>query len=142
MKEIFLVLGMCLSCVATAGSLQRWTDEQGQVHYGDAPPAGVKAEPVGASNVTVISASPASPAVAPEVLEANRQAYRQAREKRRRAELQAQQQAQREEERVAQRRASWREVCRWRYGASSCDDNGYPSRRTSAQRHPEARSEE
>lgn len=38
---IFLIpLGVC------AESIYRWVDEQGQVHYGDRPPAGVRAETV------------------------------------------------------------------------------------------------
>lgn len=38
---IFLIpLGVC------AEGIYRWVDEQGQVHYGDRPPAGVRAEAV------------------------------------------------------------------------------------------------
>lgn len=40
-------LGLAIVTQATAaGSIQRWTDAAGQVHYGDRPPAGVDAQPV------------------------------------------------------------------------------------------------
>ena len=34
-----ITLGLILSMPATAGSVYKWTDEQGRVHFGDRPPA-------------------------------------------------------------------------------------------------------
>jgi Domain of unknown function (DUF4124) len=36
-----ITFGLVLSVPAVAGSVYRWVDEQGQVHFGDKPPAGV-----------------------------------------------------------------------------------------------------
>jgi hypothetical protein len=36
--------GLFLSLPAAAGSIYRWTDVQGQVHFGDKPPIGVQAK--------------------------------------------------------------------------------------------------
>jgi len=35
-----ITLGLVLGVPAAAGSVYKWTDEQGQVHFGDRPPAG------------------------------------------------------------------------------------------------------
>ncbi|MGB7932192.1 MAG: DUF4124 domain-containing protein [Gammaproteobacteria bacterium] len=35
-----ITIGLVLSVPAAAGSVYRWVDEQGQVHFGDKPPAG------------------------------------------------------------------------------------------------------
>ncbi|MDR0717664.1 MAG: DUF4124 domain-containing protein [Azoarcus sp.] len=122
MKTILLILSLCLSCVAAAGSVYRWTDEQGQVHYSDAPPAGVKAKPVETGNITII---PTPPAFTPEALAANRQAYRQAREERKLAELQAQLEEERAARREAERKTALREACQ-RQHAAPCNDEGAP----------------
>ena len=50
---IYLILAVSTSL--NAGSIQKWTDENGNVHYGDAPPARTKSE-----NVRVLSA-PSNP---------------------------------------------------------------------------------
>jgi hypothetical protein len=41
---IYLLLATSTSL--TAGSIQKWTDENGNVHYGDAPPVSTKSEDV------------------------------------------------------------------------------------------------
>ena len=50
---IYLILAISTSL--NAGSIQKWTDENGNVHYGDAPPVKTKSE-----NVRVLSA-PSNP---------------------------------------------------------------------------------
>ena len=50
---IYLILAISTSL--NAGSIQKWTDENGNVHYGDAPPVKTKSE-----NVRVQSA-PSNP---------------------------------------------------------------------------------
>ncbi|MDR2031153.1 MAG: DUF4124 domain-containing protein [Azoarcus sp.] len=122
MKTILLILGLCLSGAALAGSVYRWTDEQGQAHYSDAPPAGVEARAVGRGNITVI---PAPPALTPEVLEANRRAYRKASEERRFAELQVRVEEERAARQAAEHRIALREDCQLRH-AVPCNDEGLP----------------
>lgn len=39
-------LALFLACTVQAATIQRWTDAQGQVHYGDAAPEGVTVEEV------------------------------------------------------------------------------------------------
>jgi hypothetical protein len=39
-KQIGIAFGLILGVPAAAGSIYKWTDEQGQVHFGDKPPAG------------------------------------------------------------------------------------------------------
>ena len=46
---------LLLACTAHAGSIHKWVDEDGNVHYGDAPPVSAKTE-----NVRVLSA-PSNP---------------------------------------------------------------------------------
>ncbi len=46
---------LLLACTAHAGSIHKWVDEDGNVHYGDAPPVTAKTE-----NVRVLSA-PSNP---------------------------------------------------------------------------------
>lgn len=51
-----LVIAACLICaLASAGEIYRWTDEKGQVHYGDAVPGAYQgvAKPVELNNVEV-----------------------------------------------------------------------------------------
>jgi Domain of unknown function (DUF4124) len=38
-----VTFGLVISMPAAAGSVYKWTDDQGQVHFGDKPPAGVTA---------------------------------------------------------------------------------------------------
>jgi len=45
MKRLFLAL-IIMTSSSYAGSIQKWTDETGNVHYGDNPPARVKAKTV------------------------------------------------------------------------------------------------
>lgn len=45
MPRLLLLMGMSLSLISTAGAgIYRWVDEQGKVHFGDAPPAGQEPE--------------------------------------------------------------------------------------------------
>ncbi len=46
MKRILATLLMLIAVPALAGQVYRWTDENGQVVFGDEPPRGVAAEPV------------------------------------------------------------------------------------------------
>ena len=42
MKNLIgITFGLVLGMPSAAGSVYKWTDEQGQVHFGDKPPAGV-----------------------------------------------------------------------------------------------------
>ena len=41
MKTLTCIL-MCLSFSVSAGSIHKWVDENGNVHYGDAPPVSAK----------------------------------------------------------------------------------------------------
>lgn len=41
-----ICLILLISTSLSAGSIQKWVDEEGNVHYGDAPPATVKTESV------------------------------------------------------------------------------------------------
>jgi len=62
-----LLLALLAPSVALA-EVWKWTDSSGQTHYGDSPPAGVKASKVGDAGVSVIPASPppdAAPVLAP-----------------------------------------------------------------------------
>jgi hypothetical protein len=43
-KLVGISFGLILSLSAAAGSIYRWMDEQGQVHFGDKPPTGVQAK--------------------------------------------------------------------------------------------------
>jgi hypothetical protein len=43
-KLVGITFGLFLGLPATAGSIYRWVDEQGQVHFGDKPPVGVQAK--------------------------------------------------------------------------------------------------
>ena len=45
MKRL-LVLALFLSTSIQAAEIKKWVDENGQIHYGDSPPAQVKSEPV------------------------------------------------------------------------------------------------
>ena len=47
-RSCLVLVLLLISTVATAGSIHKWTDKNGKVHFGDRPPAGVKTE-----NVTV-----------------------------------------------------------------------------------------
>ena len=42
----FIYLIIFLSTSVQAGSIQKWVDEDGNIHYGDAPPVSVKTEQV------------------------------------------------------------------------------------------------
>jgi hypothetical protein len=43
MKQLVgIVVGFFLGVPAVAGDIYKWTDEQGQVHFGDHPPVGVQ----------------------------------------------------------------------------------------------------
>lgn len=62
-----LLSAACLAFSATANAeLWKWVDEQGQTHYSDSPPPGVKASQVGGS-ISVIPSpeTPPMPAPAP-----------------------------------------------------------------------------
>ena len=41
-----IVLTLFMAASAQAGSIHKWVDQEGNVHYGDAPPVTVKTEPV------------------------------------------------------------------------------------------------
>ena len=56
-KRVGITLGLLLSVPAAAGGVYKWTDELGQVHFGDRPPAGAQAE-----NAQVIPATGGEPA--------------------------------------------------------------------------------
>jgi|GEM_PF-1181393 len=43
-KLVGISFGLFLSLPAVAGSIYRWVDKQGQVHFGDKPPVGVQAK--------------------------------------------------------------------------------------------------
>lgn len=45
MKRL-LVLVLFFSATSYAAGIQKWTDENGQIHYGDSPPAKIKSESV------------------------------------------------------------------------------------------------
>lgn len=52
MKVFYIAAALCLclqSHVLYAGKINKWVDEQGNVHYGDSPPANSKAKPVNVS---------------------------------------------------------------------------------------------
>jgi len=42
----FIYLTLLLSTSIQAGSIQKWVDEEGNVHYGDAPPISAKTEQI------------------------------------------------------------------------------------------------
>jgi hypothetical protein len=54
MKRLLIPL-LFLACNSHAAGIQKWTDENGQVHYGDSPPTQVKPE------VVRISRPPSNP---------------------------------------------------------------------------------
>jgi hypothetical protein len=54
MKRLLIPL-LFLTCNSHAAGIQKWTDENGQVHYGDSPPVKVKPE------VVRISRPPSNP---------------------------------------------------------------------------------
>ena len=41
-----IILTLCLAGTASAGAIHKWGDEEGNVHYGDAPPVTAKTESV------------------------------------------------------------------------------------------------
>ena len=59
--NIALALAVLLPCAARGGEIHRWVDENGQVHYGDKPPASGKAQAI--EKVTVKPNVDASPSV-------------------------------------------------------------------------------
>ncbi|WP_172197297.1 DUF4124 domain-containing protein [Niveibacterium sp. COAC-50] len=59
-----LLLALLAPTVAQA-EVWKWTDSAGQTHYGDSPPAGVKASKVGDAGVSVIPSTPTPEAAAP-----------------------------------------------------------------------------
>lgn len=64
---VLLLLALLAPSLAHA-EVWKWTDSEGQTHYGDSPPSGVKASRVGDAGVSVIPASPppdAAPTPAP-----------------------------------------------------------------------------
>ena len=57
MKRILIAL-LFASTSVQAGSIQKWVDENGNVHYGDSPPVTIKAETI---NVTRPPSNPGKP---------------------------------------------------------------------------------
>lgn len=57
MKRLPILL-LFIACNSQAAGIQKWVDENGQVHYGDSPPAQIKAESV---NVTRPPSNPGKP---------------------------------------------------------------------------------
>lgn len=57
MKRLLTLL-IFIACNSHAAGIQKWIDENGQVHYGDSPPAQVKAESI---NVTRPPSNPGKP---------------------------------------------------------------------------------
>jgi hypothetical protein len=45
MKQL-LILAFFISCNVSAAGIQKWIDENGQIHYGDSPPVKAQSEPV------------------------------------------------------------------------------------------------
>ena len=59
---VLLCGALCLGLAGpAAGQIYKWVDENGVTHYGERPPQGQKARPVGAAPAT----APATPATAP-----------------------------------------------------------------------------
>ena len=46
MRFLFCLVAVMLSASVTAGTIHKWVDEDGNVHYGDAPPVKAKTESV------------------------------------------------------------------------------------------------
>ena len=46
MRYLICLIPVLLSASAMAGSIHKWVDEEGNVHYGDAPPVSAKTESV------------------------------------------------------------------------------------------------
>jgi hypothetical protein len=60
MRRAGLCALVCAACgAAAAQGVYKWTDERGQVHYGDKPPAGASAQPV------EVAPSPPAPVKSP-----------------------------------------------------------------------------
>lgn len=51
-----LVLVCLLPSVATAGAIYKWVDNAGVTHYGESPPPGIKAQPVGSPSTPAVGA--------------------------------------------------------------------------------------
>lgn len=51
MRFFIIILSMLLSSTLYAGSIQKWVDEEGNVHYGDTPPLDVDAVDVRVTGV-------------------------------------------------------------------------------------------
>jgi len=45
-KYLVICLAMLASAASTASGVQKWTDENGNVHYGDSPPTGTKSREI------------------------------------------------------------------------------------------------
>ena len=59
-----IIAGLIAAVAAHAEDVYKWVDDQGQVHFGSQPPAGVKARKMGASAAEPASESPQQPAQA------------------------------------------------------------------------------
>jgi Domain of unknown function (DUF4124) len=84
-KRVGIALGLVLSVPAAAGDIYKWTDEQGQVHFGDRPPVGVQATHEEAGTVTANDTATGSglrPAERARLSEIEKQESREAAEKR------------------------------------------------------------
>lgn len=45
-STVIAIVTIAIALPAAAGSIQKWVDEEGQVHYGDAPPGHARTEEV------------------------------------------------------------------------------------------------
>ncbi|MDZ7754470.1 MAG: DUF4124 domain-containing protein [Gammaproteobacteria bacterium] len=45
-STVIAIIALTIALPATAGSIKKWVDEEGQVHYGDAPPDHARTEEV------------------------------------------------------------------------------------------------
>ncbi|MBR0568878.1 DUF4124 domain-containing protein [Azoarcus sp. L1K30] len=132
MKRGWIVcgLGMALSFSAFAEDavVYRWKDRDGRVNYGNAPPEGVRAEPVDASSrITVV---PALAPTAPSGRQPTDTPAAAERLDRLERELEAERQSRRDTEAAveqqAQERARRKIECEEKY-RESCDEDGQPS---------------
>ncbi len=121
--EPAIILALCLGTAAGAGEIYRWTDADGNVHFGDRPPDPDRADKV------EVRPPPADPAAARRRLEQERRLLR-AFDEERRAQERERREAAREAERRRRNCDKAREILKeYREAAYLYDENPDGSRR-------------